>query len=120
MEGKKMLSVLASLKQTQTKSVLGLRSALSSQRASVTELLKTNLIHQHYLSRGGRYGRLGFPISDVQFLGTKAIRQYRGGEIQVLGNRAHDLPKLEVSVRFLGFRCVKESTSDQASPHDEP
>jgi hypothetical protein len=115
-----MLNLRAALKQTQTKSVLGLRSALSSQRSSVTELLQTNIIHQHYLNVGGRNGPFGFPTSNVQFLGAKVRREFRGGEIQILGDKIQDLPKLEVSVRFLGFRCVRESTSDQLSPLDEP
>lgn len=115
-----MLSLLAALKQTQTKSVLGLRSALSSQRSSVYELLQTHLIHQHYLSGGGSNGSFGFPTSEVQFVGTDAIRQFRGGEIHLLENKIQDIPKLEVSVRFLGFRCVRESTSDQLSTRDEP
>ncbi len=116
-----MLSLLTALKQTQTKSVLGLKSALSSQRSSVTELLQTNRIHQHYLNDvGGRNGPFGFPTSEVQFDGAKAFREFRGGEIQILGDNFNDIPKLEVSVRFLGFRCIKESVNDLGSTHDEP
>src|SRR5437899_12770763 len=114
-----MLNLRAALRQTQTKSVLDLRSALSSQRSSVTELLQINLIHQHYLNTGGRDGPFGFPTSEVQFLGAYANRQFRGGEIRVLGDKLQDLPKLVASVRFLGFKCVKESTWDQGTTYDE-
>jgi hypothetical protein len=115
-----MLSLLTGLKQTQTKSVLGLRSALSSQRSNVAELLKINLIHQRFLDLGGIHGRLGFPTSNVQFEGTKATRQYRGGGIQILGDGVHLLPRQVAKVFFVGFRCVRESTSDGLSPKDEP
>ena len=115
-----MLSLRTALQQTQTESVLGLRSALSSQQSSMTQLLQTNLIHQHYLDVGGRDGRLGYPTSEVQFLGVETSRQFRGGEIHLLGDKVSAIATREVSVRFLGFRCVRESDSDQLSPHDEP
>ena len=104
-----MLSLLGGLKASQTKSVRGLRSALSSQRTSLTELLQTNLIHRHYPSVGGRNGPLGFPTSEVQFSGNKATRQFRGGGLQLLEDKIHLIDTQEVSVRFLGFKCVRES-----------
>ena len=115
-----MLNLCTALRQTQTKSVLDLRSALSSQSSSVTELLQINFIHQHYLSTGGRDGPLGFPTSEVQFSGDKATRQFRGGGLQLFGDKIHILATQDVSVRFLGFKCVEESAHDQLSPHDEP
>jgi hypothetical protein len=115
-----MLSLSTALKQNHTTSTLSMRSALSSQRSSVTELLQTNLIYQGYLNVGGRNGYFGYPTSEVHFLGAKADRQFRGGQIQVLGGKVQMLPSLVVSIHFLGFRCVQESSWDQSSPHDEP
>src|SRR5689334_19532075 len=109
----KMLSVLTGLQQNHTKSVRGLRSTLSSQRSKVTELLQTSLIHQNYLNSGGRNGPFGFAVSEVQFTGTKALREYRGGEIHVLDGKISALPSQAVQIHFLGFKCIKESTSDQ-------
>ena len=115
-----MLSLRTALKQNKTNSVLGLRSTLPSKRSSLTELLQTNLIHQHYLNAGGPRGSFGLPASEMQFLGAKASRLYRGGEIQLLGNKIPALAKQEVRVRFVGFKCVRESDVDGQSPHDEP
>jgi hypothetical protein len=115
-----MLNLRTALEQNKTNSMLSLRSALSTKRSSLTELLQTNLIHQHYLNAGGPNGRFGFPTSEVQISGTTASRQYRGGEIQLLREKIPALPRQVVSVRFLGFKCVRESDSDQLSPHDEP
>jgi hypothetical protein len=56
----------------------------------------------------------------MQFLGANVSRQYRGGEIHLLGDKVVALAKQVVTVRFRGFKCVRESDSDQASPHDEP
>jgi hypothetical protein len=61
-----MLSPLNGLRQTQTHSVLGLRTALSSPYLSVAQLLQVNLIHQQYLSEGGHNGVFGLPTSAVQ------------------------------------------------------
>lgn len=115
-----MLSLASTLKQTATKSVLGLRSALSSQSSSLTELLQINRIHQRYLSVGGPGGSLGFPVSEVQFHTGVPIREYRGGDIRVLGNKVPAIARQEVTITFLGFKCSKESTSDQLSGADEP
>ena len=115
-----MSTLRTALEQNKTNSMLGLRSALSSKRSSLTELLQTNLIHQHYLGSGGQNGPLGFPTSEMQFLGANASRQYRGGEIQLLGDKVAAVAKQVVTVRFRGFKCVREADSDQTSPHDEP
>jgi hypothetical protein len=40
--------------------------------------------------------------------------------IQLLGNKIPALAKQEVRVRFVGFKCVRESDVDGQSPHDEP
>jgi hypothetical protein len=117
-----MLSVQDALTQTRTKSVRFLRRTLSSQSLSTRELLQTNLIHQLYLSTGGASGRLGFPVSGVQFPSAgEAARHFRGGAIKSFGDKAVPLlPTLEVKINFLGARCVREATSDQGSSHDEP
>ncbi|HTR68230.1 MAG TPA: hypothetical protein VMH85_20790 [Terriglobales bacterium] len=116
-----MLSLLDSMKQTHTQSVLGLRSALSSQHSNVAQLLQTELIHRQYLASGSRNGPLGFPISEVQFVSSsQAARNYRGGGIEIRGGKIHLLPQLQASIRLIGARCVRESDHDQLSPHDEP
>lgn len=105
-----MYKVLPTLKETGTKSVRGLKSALSSKRSSVMQLLQTHLIHRHYLKAGGRKTGLGFPMGEVQFDNVKktAIRRYRGGEIYTLkdGSTSGWVIK-EVRVQFLGFHCFE-------------
>lgn len=123
-----MYSLLAGLKQTGTSSALGLKSALGSQSSSVIELIQTALIHQHYTDSGGRRGPLGLPTSDLLFGGTSAIREYRGGGLQVrenpvdgpTGTIVQAFTTTTLSVRFLGFRCVEESKSDELTDSDEP
>lgn len=115
-----MLSLSLGLTQTGTRSVRGMRQKLSSRSTSVRRLLQTHLIHQHYLASGGPHGAFGYPNSDVQFRVGEAMREYRGGDIHLLGTGFHDLPRLSVSIRFVGFKCVRESSWDQASPSDEP
>lgn len=115
-----MLSLLAGLNQTNTKSALGLRAALPSNRQSVSELLRTNMIHQHYRSQGGRNGRFGYPVDQVRFEGVTATRSYRGGQIQVLADKLQpELPTLEASITFLGANCTAQS-HDGLTAHDEP
>jgi hypothetical protein len=116
-----MLSLRSGVHATQTTSARSLRSALGANRTSVRELLQTSMIHRHYLSTGGRDGPLGYPTSEVRSSGITAEREYRGGDIQVLDSGATvGFVTREASVRLLGFRCVKEATSDQATPTDEP
>jgi hypothetical protein len=116
-----MLNLAAALHENHVNSVKGLRTALQSSRSSVREILQTNRIHQTYILNGGREGPLGFPASEMQFSGGTASRQYRGGELHVLGDGStNGLITLKCSITFIGFRCVKESTSDQLSPTDEP
>ena len=115
-----MLSLRTALNQNQTTSMRGLQSALSSSRSSVRELLLTNLIHQHYLGVDGHTGPLGIPTSPVEFTGGVGTREFRGGQITTQGEGVRALAHHEASVRFLGFRCVQESSHDQLSPHDEP
>jgi hypothetical protein len=52
--------------------------------------------------------------------GGTATREYRGGEIQLLDTGAVGFVTREASVRFVGFKCVQESSSDQLSSSDEP
>jgi hypothetical protein len=115
-----MLSLISALKQTATQSALGLRSALSSRSSSLAELLQINLIHQRYLRAGGTAGPLGFPTSEVRFDAGASFREYRGGDIRILGTAISAIARQEVTITFLGFKCVKESSSDQLSPSDEP
>src|SRR3954451_7235563 len=103
-----MLSLRAALQQSHTTTARGLRSSLSSQRSSVVELLRTNQIHQRYLSTGGFNGPFGYPVSEVQFLGHDASRQFTAGSIRMLGGNVVLGDTLAASVRFLGFRCVQE------------
>lgn len=115
-----MLSLRTAFNQNQVTSVRGLRSALGPERSSVSELLRINLIHQHYVGVGGHTGPLGLPTSPVEFTGAVGTRQYRGGEITILGEGVQALAHHEASIRFLGFRCVEESSHDQSTAQDEP
>ena len=114
------MSLREALRHNDTRTVRGLRSALSSESTSVMELLKIDAIHQRYLALGGAHGRFGYPTSSVEFSGDSAIREFRGGTIKILGGGVVALPQHKVSVRFVGFKCLEESDWDQASPHDEP
>ena len=89
--------------------------------------LVVDLIHQHYQRTGGRLGPLGYPISEVQFTSNSGTRQYRGGRIEAtlnarnaVGVITQALKTRESRVTFLGFKCIKESTSDGLSDTDEP
>jgi len=79
-------------------------------------------IHERYLSSGGRNGPLGFPTSDVGGSSSTACRQYRGGEVTAerdtdgpLGVTTQALKTREASVRFIGFRCIKEAVDDRCT-----
>lgn len=116
-----MYSLRTGLRDTNSPSVRAMQSSLAPSRSSVRELLQIHLIHQHYLSQGGRFGPLGYPVAEVRASGPTATREYRGGFINVL----HDATTAgfwsrQVAIRFLGFRCVKESDHDQGTPTDEP
>ena len=116
-----MYSLRTGLNGTHTTSVKAMRSALSSGRSSVRELLQTNVIHQYYLSRGGREGAFGFPDTEVQFTGLTARRSYRGGNIEVLDDTTtKGLITQQAAVRFIGFRCIRKADHDQLSSTDEP
>lgn len=86
-------------------------------------------IHETYLQNRGHAGRLGFPKSEVKFSGNTALRQYLGGEIRAqaqfdeerqIGVVTQALVLTGVRVTFIGFRCLRESASDQLSDTDEP
>ena len=118
-----MLSLRTALEQTGTQSMRELQRALSSNSSSLRRLILTSHLHHHYLSSGGRQGPLGFPVSDVQFTGIGAMRQYRGGNVQAvddgpLGVTTQALRTRTGSVRFLGFKCL--DTSNELSATDEP
>src|SRR5262245_61346695 len=122
-----MYSLLTALKQTNTKSVLGLKTALSSKRQSLVQLVQTSLIHERYKKYERAQGPFGFPVGEVRFVGPKAVRRYRGGAIEVGGGsggaqlmEASGLPLWQVTVTYGGFKCLQESTSDQLSDRDEP
>jgi len=83
-------------------------------------LLQIDLIHQRYTGIGGPGGPLGYPTSEVRFDTGNAIREYRGGDIRILGKNVPAIARQEVTITFLGFRCIEESTSDQVSSSDEP
>jgi hypothetical protein len=89
--------------------------------------LAVERIHQHYLNSGGSAGPLGYPTSAVEVSGTTAIRHYRGGEVRAnldadapLGVVTQAFKTRTSSVRFLGFKCIRESDWDQSSATDEP
>jgi hypothetical protein len=76
-------------------------------------------IHDTYLKTGGPAGRLGFPISEVDLVGTAAKRRYRGGEIRARAEfdgatqtgvlaQAFAIPGLRIT--FIGFKCLFESS----------
>jgi hypothetical protein len=75
-------------------------------------------IHDTYLKTGGPAGRLGFPISEVDFVGNTAKRRYRGGEIRAraefdganqigVTTQAFAIPGLRIT--FIGFQCLVKS-----------
>jgi hypothetical protein len=115
-----MLTLRSTLQQTQTSSIRGLRAVLSSTRSSARQLIQINLLHQHYIGLKGRNGPLGFPDSNVEFAGELGSRKYRGGEVSILHEKVKMGDRLEANIRFLGFKCIRESDSDGLSPHDEP
>ena len=121
-----MYSLREGLRQTGTSSTRNLQAVLGSSNSSLRELLQIAAIHHHYLESGGRNGPFGFPTSDVTFSGRSATRDYRGGQLQVrdadgsVGTVTQAISSTTIRVVFVGFKCVRESDSDELSPHDEP
>jgi hypothetical protein len=100
---------------------VSLRDALQRQ----LQVVLRSRIHEDYLRTGGHTGPLGFPTSSVQFAGTTAIRNYRGGEVHATANQdgplgvvTQALKRRHTSIRFLGFRCL--ALSNELSANDEP
>jgi hypothetical protein len=114
------LSMRAVLAGTGARSARGLRLHLGSNRASLLQLAQTELIHAHYQAASGPRGGFGFPIGDVAFSARTARRSYRGGDISAVGSTVQGFRTQRLIVRFLGFHCVQESSSDQLSSSDEP
>lgn len=115
-----MYKLLPVLKETGTKSVGALRTALSSKRSRAVQLIQTHLIHQHYVKSGGRKSGLGFPTGEVQFDTKKrtATRRYRGGDIVVaMDGSTSGWVTHEVRVQYLGFHCF---TTQGGLGADEP
>jgi hypothetical protein len=81
-----MLSLRTGLTDTGTSSARGLCAAVSPNRTSVRELLQVALSHHRYVQTGGRTGPLGYPVADVRSNGALALRDYRGGQVHVLGS----------------------------------
>lgn len=115
-----MLSLVPALKRNTTRTISGLRAALASRSESLIELLQIDLIQQHYLAAGGPAGPLGYPNSAVKFANRQAIREYRGGTVSIQGNGVRGVVTQETTITFLGFKCIRESKTDQMSSADEP
>lgn len=81
------------------------------QRAAINELYRKNQ---------GIRGPFGFPLGEVEFAGNTATASYSGGVIKFLDNTPQGENFIVVQVRFVGFHCISESSSDQASGSDEP
>jgi hypothetical protein len=115
-----MLALRSTLNLFNLSSVRALKDVTGVADASVTRQANRALIMRHYQANNGRNGPLGFPTSAVEVRGPLTVRQYRGGEIQVLGGVPTGSIRHEASVTFLGFTCVQESDHDQLSDTDEP
>src|SRR6187551_3882598 len=98
-----MLTLRSALNETQSSSLRGMRQALASGRTSGRQLVQTHLMHQRYVRSGGRRGPLGFPNSEVSFVGNLGSRDFRGGAITILGDKITALARQFVTIRFLGF-----------------
>jgi len=85
----------------------------------VAALLKTNLIHQHYLSVGGPTGPIGVPMGDVTPIPGGFMRPHSAGHIQLLDADIgpQGFHTMEASVRFVGFRCHEQSENLPDEPY---
>ena len=109
------------LKNIGTKSVRDLIRSTGSPERSVFKQAQIASIDQLYHINRGFRGPFGFPLGEVEFTGPTAVRSYSGGQINFLSNSPQGGEKnTVVRVRFVGFRCISESDSDQLSGSDEP
>jgi hypothetical protein len=91
-----------------------------SPERSVFKQAQIAAIDTFYRQSGGVRGPYGFPLGEAEFSGESAVRDYSGGRIGFLHHTARHVEGFAVRVRFVGFRCERESASDQLSGADEP
>lgn len=108
------------LRNAGTTSVRDLFRSTGSPEQSVFKQAQIAAIDSLYRENQGLRGPFGFPLEDVAFDGSTAVRRYAGGEIKFLSDNPQGGKITVVRVRFVGLRCISESTSDQLSGSDEP
>lgn len=75
-------------------------------------------IDRFYLSQGGIRGRLGFPLANHTFINGVAARQFAGGTVKLLDTTIEITDRQYVRVRYVGCRCLEESS--EVSGSEEP
>jgi hypothetical protein len=108
------------LKDLGTNSVRELFRRTGSSENSVFKQAQIAAIDRLYQMNREFRGPFGFPLDAVEFTGNTAIRSYSGGQIKFLDSSPQGEKTIVVRVRFVGFRCISESSSDQLSGSDEP
>lgn len=103
-----------------TTSVRELFRRSNSPERSVFKQGQIAAINEFYRKNQGIRGPFGFPLAEVEFVGNTATASYSGGKIKFLSDSPEGTDMTVVRVRFVGFHCNSESSSDQASGSDEP
>jgi hypothetical protein len=103
------------LKDLGTTSVWEMFRHTGSSENSVFKQGQIAAINSLYNINKGYRGFFGFPLDEAEFNGNTATRNYSGGQIHFLDNRPQGGDENRVvRVRFLGFHCDAESSSDPA------
>lgn len=108
------------LKDLGTTSVREMFRRTGSSENSVFKQGQIAAINSLYRENNGFRGLFGFPLDAVEFDGNSATQSYSGGKIKFLSDNPQGEEITVVRVRFVGFRCIAESSSDQLSGSDEP
>lgn len=103
-----------------TTSVRELFRRSNSPERSVFKQGQIAAINEFYRKNHGIRGPFGFPLGEVEFVGNTATGDYSGGQIKFLSDTPQGGHITIARVRFVGFHCNSESSSDQASGSDEP
>src|SRR5919109_1155876 len=98
------------LRDLQTRSVRHLLDSTGSPERSVFRQGQIAAIDALYRLNRVFRGPFGFPLGPIEFAGATAVRHYSGGTITFQSNSPQGDEMTIVRVRFVGFKCLAESS----------
>lgn len=116
------VSLLAAQRAAGQRSLRALRSTVRSSSRSARQLAQVALLHRSYLAAGGARGRMGFPMTALEVRADRSVaRRFEGGELRLTASGEGIVVNQKAfTVYFVGLECMRESSWDQGTPHDEP